>query len=241
MREPAQSSQHVSGVDGAGVPDPPSRLPFFTVSLMTVPPWGDEISVSRHTDTSEPRGRTAMTEIYLPVLLGTARPERRSETVACHVLDVIKQRGVRSDLIDVADYGLTGTGQPAHGLSLDAYRHRMNEADGLIVVAPEYNHGYPGELKLLLDSEYDAYVRKPVGFVSVSSGLIGGARVTEQLRLVTTALRMVPVSPAVHVTEVADAMDDQGRFSSDSLRGVLDDMLDELSWYANALANVRLG
>ena len=106
-------------------------------------------------------------------------------------------------------------------------------------MAPEYNHGYPGELKLLLDGEYDGYVRKPVGFVSVSSGLIGGARVTEQLRLVAAALRMVPVSPAVHVTEVADAMDDHGRFAEESLADVLSTMLTEVEWFARVLTPAR--
>lgn len=174
-----------------------------------------------------------MTDLFIPVILGTARPGRRSASVAAHVVDSIKQRGVRTDLIDVADFDLTAT----HGPSVDlgGYRAVMSEADGLVIVAPEYNHGYPGELKLLLDSEATAYRRKPVGFVSVSAGLIGGARMIEQLRLVTLALRMIPVSPAVHVSQVEQAMDPIGAFASESLQRVLDDMLDEVVWYATAL------
>lgn len=174
-----------------------------------------------------------MTDLFIPVILGTARPGRRSASVAAHVVDSIKQRGVRTDLIDVADFDLTAT----HGPSVDlgGYRAVMSEADGLVIVAPEYNHGYPGELKLLLDSEATAYRRKPVGFVSVSAGLIGGARMIEQLRLVTLALRMIPVSPAVHVSQVEQAMDATGAFASESLQRVLDDMLDEVVWYATAL------
>ena len=110
-----------------------------------------------------------------------------------------------------------------------------------MIVAPEYNHGYPGELKLLLDSEYAAYVRKPVGLVSVSAGLIGGARMTEQLRLVVTALRMIPVSPAVHVTEVEEALDRRGRFASPSLEAVASEMLDEVEWYASVMRATPIG
>lgn len=180
-----------------------------------------------------------MSNLFVPVILGTARPGRRSETVAIHVVDTVKQRGLTTELIDVADYALTGTERPAQGLSRDHYGEIVAAADGLIIVAPEYNHGYPGELKMLLDGEYDAYVRKPVGFVSVSSGLIGGARVTEQVRLITAALRMVPVSPAVHVIEAADAMDDRGAFVSESLGAVLTDMLAEVEWYARVLTRAR--
>lgn len=180
-----------------------------------------------------------MNELSIAVILGTARPGRKSEMVASHVLDVVKQRATVARLVDVADYTLPGTGRDSTGIGLDLYREIVAGSDGLIIVAPEYNHGYPGELKLLLDSEYDAYVRKPVGFVSVSSGLIGGARVTEQLRLVTAAFRMVPVAPAVHVTEVNDAFDEHGAFVEDSLNGVLNDMVDELEWYARALTAAR--
>ncbi|MDJ0791143.1 MAG: NAD(P)H-dependent oxidoreductase [Acidimicrobiia bacterium] len=180
-----------------------------------------------------------MSNLNIPVILGTARPGRRSESVAELVIDTLKQRGVTTELIDVADYELNGTGLPAQGLSRDHYREIITGADGFVIVAPEYNHGYPGELKLLLDGEYNGYVRKPVGFVSVSTGLIGGARMTEQLRLVATALRMVPVSPAVHVTEVAEALDANGGFAEDSPAEVLAAMLGEVEWFASALTPAR--
>lgn len=179
-----------------------------------------------------------MSEVFLPVILGTARPGRESEAVARHVVDVIHRRGLVSQLVDVADYPLMSTGA-APTSSLRQYGEIMDAADGLVIVAPEYNHGYPGELKLLLDSQHQAYARKPVGFVSVSGGLIGGARMVEQLRLVSAALRMVPVAPAVHVSEVGKALDDQSGFSSSTLQAVLDDMLDEVEWFARALASSR--
>jgi NAD(P)H-dependent FMN reductase len=160
--------------------------------------------------------------------------------VAEHVVDVMRWRGLTSELIDVADYAVTGTGHTSSTGTLDQFGEIIKSADGLVIVAPEYNHGYPGELKMLLDSQYDAYARKPVGFVSVSTGLLGGARMVEQLRLVATALRMVPVSPAVHVSQVADALDDRGEFSSPSLRAVLDDMVEEVEWFARALARSRI-
>jgi len=94
-------------------------------------------------------------------------------------------------------------------------------------------------LKLLLDSDFKSYGRKPVGFVSVSAGLVGGTRMVEQLRLLTLALRMVPVSPAVHVTEVNRPVNADGRFSEASLQAVADNMFDELDWYARVLGAAR--
>ena len=180
-----------------------------------------------------------MSDLFIPVVLGTARPGRRSAAIASLFVDLIKNRDVVTELVDVADYGLTGTGVEPFERDLGYFHELTTAADGFVMVAPEYNHGYPGELKLLLDSEYAAYARKPVGLVSVSSGLIGGARMIEQLRLVTAALRMVPVSPAVHVPEVSTALDEQGGFASPSLRGAADDMLDEVEWYARTLRRPR--
>lgn len=181
-----------------------------------------------------------MKDLFIPVLLGTARPGRRSEAVARHVVEATRRRGLISELVDVAEYPVDGTGRESTSTSVQRYGEIMDSADGLVIVAPEYNHGYPGELKLLLDSQYEAYARKPVGFVSVSAGLMGGARMVEQLRLVSTALRMVPVSPAVHVGEVVEALDAEGGFSSPSLEAVLDDMLSEVEWYARTLAPSRV-
>lgn len=180
-----------------------------------------------------------MQDLFIPVILGTARNGRRSETVAERVVDTLKQRGVATELIDVADYPIAATTGESSGTSLDVYRDLMQRADGLVLVVPEYNHGYPGELKQLLDAEYGAYVRKPVGFVSVSAGMIGGARLVEQLRLVAAALRMVPVAPAVHVPEVADTMKNDSGFGPESLEGVLTTMLDEIEWFAAVLTPAR--
>jgi hypothetical protein len=51
---------------------------------------------------------------------------------------------------------------------------------------------------------------------------------------------MVPISPAVHVAEVVEALDAQGGFSSPSLEAVLDDMLSEVEWFARTLAPARV-
>ena len=54
-------------------------------------------------------------------------------------------------------------------------------ADGLVIVTPEYNHGYPGTLKAVLDLLLREYIHKAVAFVGVSAGPWGGTRVIEAL------------------------------------------------------------
>jgi NAD(P)H-dependent FMN reductase len=52
----------------------------------------------------------------------------------------------------------------------------IERCDGLIIVTPEYNHGYPGLLKHALDMNLKEYIHKAVGICGVSAGPFGGAR-----------------------------------------------------------------
>jgi len=107
--------------------------------------------------------------------------------------------------------------------------------DGLIIVSPEYNHGYPGELKMMVDMLFSEYAHKPVGICAVSSGPWGGVRMTEQLRLVCIALHLLPIGEAVHFPKVQELFDDQGQLLGKSQHGQARRLLEELIMYAGAL------
>jgi NAD(P)H-dependent FMN reductase len=89
-----------------------------------------------------------------------------------------------------------------------------------IMVTPEYNHGYPAVLKNALDSIFQEWNRKVVGFVSY--GNAGGARSVEQLRQVAVELQMIPIRNAIHV-----------------LSEVYLAVMNELLWITRALKTAR--
>jgi NAD(P)H-dependent FMN reductase len=72
----------------------------------------------------------------------------------------------------------------------------IERADAVVVVTPEYNHGYPAPLKALIDSTGLQWHAKPVAFVSYG-GVSGGLRAVEQLRQVFAELHAVTVRDAV--------------------------------------------
>ena len=51
--------------------------------------------------------------------------------------------------------------------SLD-FSNRINNCDGVIVITPEYNGGYPASLKNAVDLLTDEWRHKPVAIVTVS-------------------------------------------------------------------------
>lgn len=115
----------------------------------------------------------------------------------------------------------------------------MARADGMIIVSPEYNHGYPGELKMMLDEAFKEYHQKPAAICGVSNGGLGGARMAEVLRIVLIALHMLPVSTAVYFSNIQNLFDESGAIRDESYREKVKKLFDELVWYARALKEAR--
>ena len=117
-----------------------------------------------------------MEKVFVPVLLGTNRQGRQSEHVARWLLTQIEKRDdIETRLFDVRDFALP----PDHygteiGHLFPDWRDSMIRADGLIIVAPEYNHGYPGVLKSVLDLLLKEYIHKAVAVCAVSAQVWGG-------------------------------------------------------------------
>lgn len=86
----------------------------------------------------------------------------------------------------------------AHTLS---WSRTVDAADAVVLVMPEYNHGYTAPLKNALDYLHNEWAGKPIGFVSYG-GVAGGTRAVQLLKPVLAALRMVPALDAVHLPMV---------------------------------------
>ena len=161
------------------------------------------------------------TPIHIPVILGPARAERQSELVARAVVELMRAHSeLTTELVDVRDHLTAAATLPPWGpagteTTPTAWQSIVQKADALLLVTPEYNRGYPGELKLLLDTLYEEYTDKPIGLVGVSSGMFGGARVVDHIKPVLIELGLHPVRPAAHVMKVADAFAEDGTFKNE--------------------------
>ncbi len=178
-----------------------------------------------------------MSQLYIPVILGTAREGRRSEAAAKFILEQVRQAGLETELIDVRDFLHKATQETFPGQ--EELGEKLKRADGYVVVSPEYNHSFPGELKLFLDTFYQEYARKPAGICGVSAGPNGGVRAVEQLRLVFVEFHAVPIREAIYFRTVADLFDEQGKIKDEGYEKFAKTFLDELVWFANALKTAR--
>ena len=179
--------------------------------------------------------------LSIPVILGTPRQGRLSEHVAHVIVTALGQRdGVQTTLIDVRHLPLSAM-DAGEQIKDPTFSEQVMRADGLVIVAPEYNHGYPGILKHALDTNLKEYIHKPVGLCGVSAGGFGGTRVIEGLLPVMRELGLVTIFWDLNVSSVGKTFDDQGQLLDQALPRRLGKMLDELIWMAHVLRGGRDG
>jgi NAD(P)H-dependent FMN reductase len=173
--------------------------------------------------------------LNIPVILGTSRKGRASVHAAKLLADLLRRRaGVCSDVIDIASLPLP-VDDAGEAIKHAAYAEAISAADGLVIVAPEYNHSFPGLLKHTLDSCLSEYVHKAVGLVGVSSGPFAGIRVIQSLLPVMRELGLVTIFWDINIGQVGKVFAEDGRLLDDAFVRRSDRFIRELIWMSKVL------
>src|SRR6266851_6743163 len=177
--------------------------------------------------------------LFIPVILGTVRAGRMSQHAAQLVtLELGKHAGVQTELIDIAQTPLP-TNNAGEAIKDPSFSGKIERADAIVIVSPEYNHGYCGLLKHALDTCLKEYIHKAVGIVGVSAGPFGGSRGIENLLPVMRELGLVTIFWDVNFSSVQKAFADDGRLLDESYIRRIDKFLKELIWMAKTLRQGR--
>ena len=178
--------------------------------------------------------------LFIPVILGTTRKGRISENVAKFVFgEVQKRAGVKTELIDIRDLKLP-VDDAGEAIKDPKFSAAMTRADGIVIVAPEYNHGYPGMLKHALDTNLKEYIHKAVGICGVSTGGFGGTRVIEALLPVLRELGLVTIFWDGNFSKAQDLFDETGKIKDEEVQVKrMDKFLRELIWMSKVLRHGR--
>jgi len=177
--------------------------------------------------------------LFVPVLLGTVRQGRMSLPVARLVVSELSRRpGIETELIDIARIPLP-IDDAGQAIKDPTFAAQMSRADALVVVSPEYNHGYSGLLKHALDSCLKEYIHKAVGVVGVSAGPYGGTRGIQDLLPVLRELGLVAIFWDVNFSAVQSVFDAAGALRDQAYLPRIDKFLKELVWMARTLRHGR--
>ena len=173
--------------------------------------------------------------LFVPVILGTVRQGRMSLPVArLLTAELARRPGIETELIDIARLPLR-VDDAGEAIKDPAFAGRMSRADALVIVSPEYNHGYSGLLKHVLDSCLSEYIHKAAGVVGVSAGPWGGTRGIQDLLPVLRELGLVTIFWDVNFSVVQTVFDEAGALRDPSYLPRIDKFLKELVWMARTL------
>jgi len=176
------------------------------------------------------------------IVVSSVRPGRIGLPISEWVRTAAEARdGVEVDFVDLAELALPFMDEPNHP-SQRAYtkQHtidwsaRVDAADAVILVTPEYNHSFSPALKNALDFLSQEWWRKPVGFVSYG-GVSAGSRGVTALEPVTSMLGMVRAGAAVELPFAGRQVADGVFAAGEKETAILGKMLDEIEGLAPAL------
>jgi len=176
-------------------------------------------------------------KLLLPVLLGTNRKKRNSVNPAKWLVgEMQKRQDIETRLFDASDFAFPHDdyGQEIKHL-FPEWRDTIIKADGLVIVTPEYNHGYPGALKAVLDLLLKEYIHKAVAFVGVSAGPWGGTRVIESMVPMVRELGLSVTFTDLNFSKVRDTFDAEGKLLDPAFEQRAKGFLDELVWMSRTL------
>lgn len=183
--------------------------------------------------------------LYIPVILGSTRRGRQSVKVAKYVVRELAATGrAEIELLDLQEYNFPIMEErlrmrddpPAR---VQEFSDKLNRADAIVIVTPEYNNGYPGVLKNALDYFYPEYRRKPFGIVTVSAGGFGGLNCLMLLRQVIFGLGAFSIPSSLPISKVQTSFDEDGNLLDQSYTKRTAAFFDEVLWFAEAIKSQR--
>jgi len=174
------------------------------------------------------------------ILSGSIREGRQSHRAAYYVAKSLDERGIDTDLIDLAKiplpiYGGADENDPQLKKNIEGISGRLKSADAIIFVTPEYHGSLSGVLKNALDYYWDEFQKKPVGVVAASAGRMAGINASTQLQHIILSLGAFPMPLKLLVPEIQNAFDDEFLPQNEKIITSTEKFLDEFLWFSDAL------
>lgn len=178
------------------------------------------------------------------ILAGSVRKDRKSMNVCLHLEEQFSDLGVKVDLMDMAENPLpifedSMEEHPEVMKSVEKLSKRLENADAMVFVTPEYNGSFSGVLKNTLDYFWAEFTRKPIGIAAVSSGKMGGINASTQLQHVILSLGAYALPIKLLVPDVENTFDSTLNPIQEDFINNTNNFINEFLWLANAVTNAK--
>ena len=180
------------------------------------------------------------------VILGSVREPSMGNRLFTYLknnrLELEAENGIQLTFIKVGDYQLKPYNQPIPPLATPEYPNNLPEnakqwvndvsdADGVLILAPEYDYSIPGALKTALDYLAKDMDGKPVQVISYSMGKVGGLLGMMALLPVFQVLNMITLNHNLQLANIQKVFAEDGNFISELAES-------EQVYYRNRIAQI---
>ncbi|MEY4918537.1 MAG: hypothetical protein RL616_2450 [Verrucomicrobiota bacterium] len=179
------------------------------------------------------------------IISGTNRPGSNTRKVAARVEAAYKALGVKTQLLDLAEMPPEIFSPAAYAkkpVAFQKFSAAVLAADGLVVVTPEYNGGFPGVLKYFIDMLPfpESFEHRPVCFVGLAAGIWGALRPVEQLQMIFS-YRNAHIFPGrVFLPGIGKLLNDGGQFADPEMEGRLEKQAAGFAGFVESLRGKKL-
>jgi len=153
---------------------------------------------------------------HIAIISASVRRDRKSHRAALYFKSFIESNNLATaEILDLLEYNFPLFDerlrfQPNPTPQMLDFVSKVKNADGVLIVTPEYNGGYPSSLKNVIDLLYDEWHRKPVAISTVSGGSLGGTQVITSLQFTLWKIRAWTVPAMFPVPTIDKSFDEQG-------------------------------
>ncbi len=154
--------------------------------------------------------------LHISIISSSVRNGRKSQSISLYFKNYIESNKLaEAEILDLKKYSFpvfedTFKAQEHPSAAVVDFAGKIKASDGIIIVTPEYNGGYPASLKNVIDLLYEEWHRKPISICTVSAGAFGGTQALVALQFTLWKIGAWTVTNMFCVSNVAKTFDDTG-------------------------------
>jgi NAD(P)H-dependent FMN reductase len=161
------------------------------------------------------------------IVSGTDRPGSNALKISEYLKPKYEAEGAEVEVISLKDFPISSVAGGVYGKvipEIKAFNERFLSGDGVVFVVPEYNGGFPGILKLMIDylPHPKSMDHLPVAFIGESAGPFGALRPIEQLQLICNYRNAFNFPERVFISDVNKQFDSETGLKNDFIQNLLD-------------------
>lgn len=172
--------------------------------------------------------------LHIAAICGSLRKESYNLHVFNTALQLLPE-GVSMELLPIADLPLYNQdfdipALPERPATVVTFRQKLEKADGILFVSPEYNYSIPGVLKNAIDwasrGKDSPILKKPVALIGATDGAWGTIRMQLAFEPIFLALDMMVVQkPEVLIAGISKKLDTEGNVADETTRTLISQKL----------------